>query len=346
MIKILERALVWVLLGMILVFLTWFILFARELYSIKASFDYSVVAIEEMGKRLAIIEEERVKTTLVFVGDIMLSRAVGTKMSALDDYKYPFMKTAEFLKSADLAFGNLETPISSQGKNQGSIYSFRSDPRVIEGLTYSGFDVLSLANNHIWDWGATAMLDTISLLEEAEIRPVGAGADYAKANQPALFTLNKQKIAITAYTNLLLESLQATSDTSGLSDFNLDKIKAVVNELKKEENLVIVSLHWGEEYAVSSNELQRAIARELVDAGVDIVVGHHPHVVQELEHYKDGWIAYSLGNFIFDQTFSEETMRGAALQVEIVGGDIVTAKLLPVEISPFFQADINVGELP
>ena len=346
MITSLERALMWVVLVLSALSLVWLIFFVSELTSSLAQIHRSSEIAMELRERLAALQNEHSVAVMLFVGDIMLSRSVGSRMEAVGDYKYSFLEVGDVLRSADLTFGNLEGPISDRGHNQGSIYSFRADPRVIEGLVFAGMDVLSLANNHIWDWGRDALLDTISILEGVNVVPVGVGANYEQANEPALFNVGDAKIAVLAYTNLLPESLEADTETPGLSDFDLGKVEMIVNDLSEEGYLVVVSIHWGDEYEMLSNDSQKNIGRSLIDAGADLIVGHHPHVVQELEQYGNGWIAYSLGNFIFDQTFSAETMRGAALRVELDGEKINNVSLLPVNISSDFQASFEESNIP
>lgn len=274
---------------------------------------------------------------LLFVGDIMLDRGVGRQIKINNDAVYPFRFVAEEISKADLAFGNLESPISSRGRNQGSIYSFRADPMVVEGLKFAGFDVLSLANNHIWDWGREALEDTVALLEEANISPVGAGRNALEANKPVIREIKNKKIAFLAYTDLYPKGLWATDYIPGISHSDLDEVVSRIKNLKPKVDLVVVSMHWGDEYKTQANEEQKFIGRRLIDAGADLVIGHHPHVVQEIEYYKDGIIVYSLGNFIFDQNFSEETMTGLALQVEIGDKNILKAIPIQVKISPTFQ---------
>ncbi len=270
---------------------------------------------------------------IVLVGDIMLSREVGKIMEEKGDYTFPFVNVSKVLSSADIAFGNLEGPISSRGTDVGSKYSFRADPRVVEGLAFAGFDVLSVANNHIFDWGADALTDTVSLLGEEGISAVGAGTDYEDANRPVIKRVGGTSIGFLAYTNLYPSSLEAGSENPGVSD--IDNAEGAVRNIGTD--IVVVSLHWGDEYESSSSETQRELARRLIDAGADVVVGHHPHVIQEIEKYRNGWIAYSLGNFVFDQTFSEETKRGAAMRVRIEGKKVVDVGLIGVDISKTFQ---------
>lgn len=274
---------------------------------------------------------------LVLVGDVMLSRGVGHQINKNNDAHFPFLKIAKFLNSADLVFGNLESPVSSRGEDLGSTYSFRAEPKVVEGLKYAGFDVVSLANNHILDWGGVALQDTVNLLRGSNIVSVGAGKDYLEANKPAVLRLGNTKIAFLAYTDLYPKSLRAGEDYSGVSDFDLEKVKMAVAEAREAVDLAVISWHWGEEYQTHSNLHQQEIAHALIDAGADLVVGHHPHVPQEIERYKEGWIAYSLGNFVFDQNFSEETMGGLALEVAVKAKKIQEVRPIYFKINSHFQ---------
>ena len=273
--------------------------------------------------------------SVLFVGDIMLSRDVGKVMFSREDYKYPFLYVADVLSGADIAFGNLEGPISSRGSNVGSIYSFRADPRSVEGLTHSGFDVLSLANNHIFDWGRDALDDTVSLLFANGITPVGAGRSYEEANTAVVKSLGTNTIGFLSYTTLYPDSLKAREDRSGVSD--LESAGEAVRLLSGIVDIVVVSIHWGEEYETESNKPQQDLAHKLIDAGADIVVGHHPHVRQEIERYNDGWIIYSLGNFVFDQNFSEEPRTGLVAEAVIENGKVSQVKTMQIYISETFQ---------
>jgi len=279
--------------------------------------------------------------TIIFVGDMMLSRSVGIQIDKNNDFKYPFLNVAEILKSADLTFGNLEGPISDRGANQGSIYSFRAKPEVVEGLTYAGFDVLCLANNHMWDWGRFALEDTLSILRQNSIEPIGAGNNYEDANDGFIKEIKGNRIAFLAYTDLYPKTLWA-DDSIGLSSYDLENIKSKIQTIKQNDlaDLVVVTFHWGQEYQTHSNTEQQSIAHELIDIGADIIIGHHPHVVQEIEHYKNGFIAYSLGNFIFDQYFSEETMSGLMVRVQIKNKKIEAFEPFSTKLSKTFQPQI------
>lgn len=275
--------------------------------------------------------------TLMLVGDIMLSRAVGEKMKKENNWHWPFLKIADYLEEADLLFGNLEGPISDKGRNVGSIYSFRADPQVIEGLKYAGFEILSVANNHLGDWGKEAMEDTFRILKENGIDYVGGGYNEVEAHSPIIKELDRNKIAFLAYTDLGSRYWMARGNNSGIAWIDKERIQEDIKRAKIQAGIVIVSIHTGEEYAIHSNAIQRSLARTAVEAGADLVIGHHPHVIQEIEKHKDSYITYSLGNFVFDQTFSLETKHGWILKILIESGKIKKVMPIDIEISNDFQ---------
>lgn len=318
----------------------------------SASLQANLLALKDYAVKSQILAEEKQEEkplTMVFVGDIMLDRGVEAIVNNYDNYRYPFLKTFEILKSADLAFGNLEGPISDGGQKQGSIYSFRFNPEAVEGLKFAGFDVLSLANNHILDYGREALEDTISILKENNIIPIGAGENYLEANSPVIKELrgstgsSQVKIAFLGYALMNPKSYEASKDYSGISSFELSRVENEVKMIKTLSiaDIIVVSFHWGEEYQTRSNKKQQEIGRALAEAGADLIIGHHPHVVQELERYKNSWIAYSLGNFIFDQNFSDETMNGLMLKAEIQDKKIKIVEPVDVKIDNSFQPMIN-----
>ena len=215
----------------------------------------------------------------------------------------------------------------------------------MEGLKFAGFDILSVANNHILDYGQEALKDTILILKENNISLIGAGENYLEANNPLIKEfrdstgLPQVKIAFLGYALMNPKGYEASKDYSGTSSFELERVENEVKTLKALgiADIVVISFHWGEEYQTRSNKKQQEIGRALAEAGADLIVGHHPHVVQELERYKNSWIAYSLGNFIFDQNFSEETMSGLILMVEIQDKKIKTVEPIEIKIDSSFQ---------
>ena len=282
-------------------------------------------------------EEESGEVTLIFVGDIMLSRFIGTLSARKNDWTFPFRRIADTTRPADIAVGNLEGPISARGERAGSEYLFRADPRAVEGLRYAGFDVLSVANNHIWDYGAEAFLDTLEILRKNGIQPVGGGEDYARAHEPVTKEIRGTKIAFLAYTNLIPRSLAEESSMPAISFAEKEEILRDIEKAREKVDVVVALFHWGDEYEVRHSALQKDLAEAAIDAGARIVIGHHPHVIQDTEEYNGGYIAYSLGNLVFDQNFSKETRRGLILRVVVRGSDIESIEKLPISFTREFE---------
>ena len=287
---------------------------------------------------------------LIFVGDVMLDRGVEFAINkyGAGDFKFPFLKIADELRTADLLIGNLEGPISDKGTKVGSIYSFRDDPKAIEGLNYAGFDVLSLANNHAFDYGRLALEDTLKRLKEANINYLGAGLNEKEAFAPVIKEIKGVKIGFLAFTDLGSRFWEASASSSGIawiSQDDLEKVKKEIEDAKREADFLIILLHSGEEYQAIPSAFQTKFAKLAVDSGADLVIGHHPHVVQKIEKYKSGYVAYSLGNFIFDQGFSKETMEGLLLRVIIEGKKVKELTPVEVKINKNFQPEILKGDL-
>lgn len=277
---------------------------------------------------------------IIFTGDIMLDRGVETAISEYGggDYSFPFLKIADYLKRADLTVGNLEGAISDKGYNVGSIYSFRSEPKAIKGLEFAGFDLVSLANNHAFDYTSAALEDTFVRLQKAGIKYAGAGWDKEEALSPKIIELSDgTRVAFLAFSNLGPKTWEAKDDSTGLAWLDRESLEEGISSARREADIIITMFHWGEEYQSFSNDSQKSFARLAVDLGADLVVGHHPHVAQEAERYKSKYIAYSLGNFIFDQSFSEETMEGLILEAFIENKEIKQAVARKIEINEFYQ---------
>ena len=281
--------------------------------------------------------------TLLYVGDVMLSRAVGARMQSGNDWTFPFQKVADSLAAADLTFANLECPVSDAGRNRHHLYSFRADPKVIEGLKFAGFDVVSVANNHMYDWGPEALVDTVRRLREAGIRPVGAGANDLEAHYPVLDDVGGLRLAFLAYVDVEPKDATAAPDKPGVAWIEPERVLADIRFARPLADLVIVSLHWGVEYATQPGRQQVDFAHRMIDSGADLVVGTHPHVVQPVEEYNGRWIAYSLGNCIFDQK-GPGTRSGLMLQAKVAGKRISEVIQMPITITPTFQATLKAGE--
>lgn len=268
------------------------------------------------------------RVTVVAVGDIMLGRYIGKDL-AQKGYIYPYTKVKDIISSADIAFANLECPISSRGKPEDKEYCFRANPRVIEGLNYAGFDVLSLANNHTMDYGEIALQDTIDLLRKNGILPVGSGKNLALARKPAIIRTKEIKIAFLAYNCTYPETFKTPKNRPGVSPGKIEIIKEDIKKAKKIADIVIVSFHWGVEYQEKPTKSQIRLAHQTIDAGADLIIGHHPHVLQGIEFYKEKPIFYSLGNFVFDQAFGN-TQKGIIVKCVFKNKKLLKISCIPI----------------
>tara|TARA_Y100000310_G_scaffold245721_1_gene250749 strand:- start:229 stop:1290 length:1062 start_codon:yes stop_codon:yes gene_type:complete len=274
---------------------------------------------------------------ILFVGDIMLSRGIGKIMEDAGDWGYPFRKISSELLTADLVFGNLESVISDQGRDLGNLYSFRADERALEGLSAANISIVSVANNHVWDYGKAAYLDTLHNLNKHKISFTGGGTTFEQAHWPTLKQVGDTSIAFLAYTNLIPRNLTTVDSRPSIAYIEKEQLRKDITRAKEFGDVVVVSFHWGEEYKTFHNRYQESMAHLSVDFGADLVVGHHPHVVQDVEKYKGGFIAYSLGNFIFDQNFNDVTSTGLMLRVNIRDKKIYDIKKIPIAFTDTFQ---------
>lgn len=277
---------------------------------------------------------------LAFVGDIMFDR--GVKKIILregEDFGFPFLKIGEKLQNYDLLFANLEGPISERGEDEGAVYSFRMTEKTATAIKQSGFDILSIANNHIGDWGAKAVFDTLFYLKNAGLKYAGAGLSSEEASRAQFLEIKNTRFAFLAFTDIS-GIYTERPDEVFVSVADPEIISKQIRTAKSFADIIIISFHFGEEYKTSPNERQKFLAYLAVDAGANLVIGHHPHVVQPVEKYKEAYVAYSLGNFIFDQNFSEETMRGMLLEATVENKKIIAVKSKNVVLNENFQPDI------
>ena len=247
---------------------------------------------------------------LLFVGDVMMTRYVEKKIKKFNkEYIYPFEKILNYLKTFDYVIANLEGPISDKGVKVGSKYSFRMKPEVAEALSKANINIVNLANNNIFDYGKVAFEDTLKNLEKNNIKYFG------NSYEPLIIEKEGVKIGFLGFSDFL-KHLEVKENKTGIATVN-DNLSEIIKKAKEKVDILIVSFHWGEEYKKIANERQRKIAKIAIDSGADLVIGHHPHIIQNIEKYKDKFIFYSLGNFIFDQNFSKETMIGGGVEVYI-----------------------------
>lgn len=240
---------------------------------------------------------------LAFVGDVLFAGTVEAQLKQ-NGYDYPYREVKNCLEEPDVTAANLETPVSERGAAAlQKEYTYRSSPQALPAFVQAGFDLVNLANNHVLDYGRDALLDTLSHLDKEGIRRVGAGRDEEEAFSPVIVERKGIKLAFLGFSRVVPDvswyAGKGKPGVAGTYDHLLPQVKKAIDDARAEADLVIVMVHWGLERKEKPEQYQRNLAHMYIDAGADLVVGSHPHVLQGFEMYKGKWIAYSLGNFLF-----------------------------------------------
>jgi len=260
-------------------------------------------------------EKEIIPEKIAFVGDLMFDRGV-ERLMLKDSFSYPIELIKSFLDDFDVVVGNLEGPINENPNDfSDSSLKFSFDKKVLETLNEGNFSILSLANNHTLNMNKDGLQETRDILSEAKINFTGDpticdSADTYQKDGIAYFGINK-------------------TYSFNCSD---KEIAASIKEYKfyNPESFLVILIHWGNEYEETNSTQQQKLAYAMIDAGADLIIGGHPHVVQNIEIYNDKLIFYSLGNFIFDQYFSEETQQGLIIGLEVYKEEKIYS-IYPVE---------------
>lgn len=262
--------------------------------------------------------------TLIVTGDVIPARYVNFQTVKKNDFRWPFEKTADFLKSADVTFINFETPLITNCPLTGEGMVFCGDPRNIEGLLFAGVDVADLANNHAGNYGIDGIKSTTGLLESAGISVTGiSGAAFKD--------VRRTKFAFLGY-----------DDVSKKVDE--EKIKREIEYAKKNSDIVVVAFHWGTEYVSQPTKRQKDLAHLSIDSGADLVIGNHPHWIEPVEIYKDKIITYAHGNFIFDQMWSQKTREGVVAKYTFYDKKLIDVEFFPVLIENYAQPNFLTGD--
>jgi len=301
---------------------------------------------EQMTASVILAREEETPADTIkigFVGDIMLDRGVlyMINKNGGGDYNFIFENIkSDLLQNYDFLVGNLEGPVSDKGYDGQDLYSFRMDPQIIDLLKGLNFKVLSVANNHINNWRKDAMEDTFTRLSDTGILYPGGGMNEDEAYSARILDIKGTKIAFLSFSEFGEGDYDAVGDNSGVAVISREKIKSSIDSARENVDVVIVMFHFGTEYQTEQNNYQEKYARLAVDYGADLIVGTHPHVIQGLEKYRNTNIAYSLGNFVFDQYFSEETMTGGLLEVYILDKKIDDVSLKTIKLNKNYQPEL------
>jgi hypothetical protein len=274
---------------------------------------------------------------VIAVGDVMLGREAAAEPQ-------PFGAVASWLREADLALGNLECVVAGGGTPRPGPYRLRAPVSVAGDLGQAGFDVLGLANNHALDFGPSGLAETVQRLEQAGMAAVGVGPDAAAAARPVFREIHGVRLALLAFNDVPDPEDQAGASGWTRAAWDRDGAGGAIATARAQADAVIVLVHWGYEYERRADPAQRDAARAMLEAGADLVLGHHPHVVQgtELdlassgdspEGSRDRFVAYSLGNFVFDQQ-QGDTQQGLALRAFFDDQGLRAVQALPVWAGP------------
>ncbi|MFZ2190420.1 MAG: CapA family protein [Candidatus Magasanikiibacteriota bacterium] len=294
------------------------------------------MTIAPVSRQVATPEPKPVEqVNLLFTGDIMLDRSVLLKTQASGDYSYPF-KNLDYFNNYDFKIGNLEGPItdfkSVANGTGGNRLTFTFSPQFLEPLK-NYFDVVSLANNHTNNFGKKGLTQTYANLEKVGIKYFGDPDN--KNNLSVVIEKNNIKIGLVGFHELI--------------GYGFNNVIAEIKKLRPEVNYIIVMPHWGTEYITDKpNRVQVSEAHKIIDAGADLIIGTHPHVIQPIEKYNSKIIFYSLGNFIFDQYFSPETQQGLNIGVNLkreynnINSELT---ILPITVSSESQPSLAEGEV-
>ncbi len=264
---------------------------------------------------------------MMFAGDVTLAASVEQMIG--NDTAYIFAKW-QTPYPLDIFMVNLENPVTTAAVKMEKEFNFRMKPVHLGTLRSGGINIVNCANNHVHDYGTEGMLETMKNIDSAGIARIGIGKNIKEARTPNIFTVKGKRIGFLGYSGW---SFPAGKNRVGVAYRSVDLVTEDVKKLKPTVDIVIVNFHWGDELAELPNSSQIALAHAVIDAGADLIVGHHPHVLQGIEVYKGKTIAYSLGNFVFGGN-SRNTYETAVLAADIIGGELRTS-IVPVSVKKY-----------
>lgn len=282
------------------------------------------------------VEDDLIRITAV--GDIMLG---GTSEPVFQEfgYDYPFEKVKHLFERSNIVIGNLEGPLTNSDEPYADKkYLFKTPPELVApALKKAGFTMMNLANNHIMDYGVTGLTDTIQALETNKLGHVGAGMNITEARTAKISHINQKRIGFLSYSLTFPKNFWASDNQAGAAFGHEHQIRDDIKQLKKSADIVIVSFHWGREKTTELREYQPLLARAAIDEGANMVIGHHPHVLQAVEKYKQGIILYSLGNFTFG-SYSKTADFSMVATAAFKDQQLVSLNLTPIKV---LNIDVN-----
>jgi len=300
----------------------------------------------------------RTELRLLAVGDIMMHQDV--KRAALEapgGFPELWADLAPLFQQADLVFGNLETPVAPRTGSAGRPFLFNAPEALVPALKQSGFQILATANNHAYDQGPRGVTETLEHLGSQGLRALGSGRDRGEAEAPQILERKGLRIGFLGATDLFNSNLNRSEQGPWVCGLDGDRLVEAVRRLRPQVDALVLSLHWGIEYQHRPSPRQQELARRLVEAGADLIIGHHPHVLQPLAWVEAGGrrgaVIYSLGNFISnqDRTYNPRTMPeqagdsrdSAALEATWVKDGSGPARLSAVHLEPLWTDNASRG---
>lgn len=295
---------------------------------------------------------EPVTINISAVGDVMLGRYVATLIK--DNYDEPFEEVKSLFLDADIKFANLECVLSDNDlkhiKGKDKNFCLKGPADMVSVLNTVGFNVLSLANNHIYDYAHEGLIETISILESNNIKTIGAGVNLEDARKLKIIEVKGKKIGFLGYTDLAYVNFSdknqipaASEIKSGVAPLKEEYIMKDIEYAKDKCDLLFVSLHWSDEYTHIPKDSQIELAHKIIDAGVDGILGHHAHNLQGVEIYADKPIVYNMGNFIFDQN-DDKNKDSAVFNLTYKDNEFEKLEIIPCRIEGKKKTVIAEGE--
>lgn len=261
---------------------------------------------------------------LIATGDVIPARGANWPAVQKNNFHYNWEKTADYLKTGDITLINLEAPLMKSCQLASSGFTFCGNSRQVEGMVFAGVDVANITNNHIGNFGSSGISETKKLLDDNQIL-------WSGFSNLAIKNIKGKKFGFLGYNNVGVKLDRAA-------------VAKEISNAKPKVDVLIVSIHWGKEYEslpmtdgniAPDNPVE--IGHLMIDSGADLIIGNHPHWVQGVELYKQGYIAYAHGNFIFDQTWSEETQEGAVGEYIFYEGKLISVKYKPIVVDKSYQ---------
>ena len=274
--------------------------------------------------------------SLIFTGDVILARSVNFISHSKKDFTWAFKNVAKYISDADLTVINLESPLIENCPLTNEGFIFCGSKNHVSGISLAGVDVVGFANNHAGDYGTNGLTETANNLAEIGVSVYGTSD----------FPIHYKQVKDTKFSFVGFNDIGVSK--GNILQASEENIKKYIEIARNNSDFVVVSFHWGDEYVSQPNKRQVELGRLAIDLGADLVVGNHPHWIQGYEVYQDKYIFYALGNFIFDQEWSQKTKEGFFIKTIVQDRKIKNISMYPIEIRNYGEVFVtdNIKILP